>query len=345
MPQPRSLHHRRARLLNHGRVAKALVQSAANPYRPLMAHMVVTRRCNLSCGYCHEYDKGSLPVPIETLKARVRRLAALDTVFVTLTGGETLLHPDIVELVAYVRDQGMTPVMNSNGLLLSPRKIRALGRAGLYAMQISIDNVEPDEVSKKSLRPLLPKLRALAELATFRVRVNSVLGTGNPEEAVAVALAVTELGFDAKCSLVRDAHGAGIPLSDAARAAYDEIRALNRRTWSLSEDFQLALIENKSVSWKCRSGARYFTICEDGLVHLCESSYGTPAKPLELYGLADIREAFHREKTCADTCAVAYAHQASRMDSWRDQGEVQRVEKCSWREAEDSSRTYLPVMS
>ena len=43
-------------------------------------------------------------------------------------------------------------------------------------MQISIDNVEPDEVSKKSLKVLDKKLQMLAEYAEFHVNINSVVG-------------------------------------------------------------------------------------------------------------------------------------------------------------------------
>jgi hypothetical protein len=115
-----------------GRVALGLVSSALfQPYRPLMANLVVTRRCNLACGYCHEYDHTSSAVPLETLRERIDHLARLRTVIVTLTGGETLLHPDIAAVVAHVRERGMTPAMNTNGLLLSAERIRALGRAGL----------------------------------------------------------------------------------------------------------------------------------------------------------------------------------------------------------------------
>jgi hypothetical protein len=159
---------------------------------------------------------------------------------------------------------------------------------------------------------------------------------------VEVARAVTELGFDAKCSLVRDARGAVAPLGPEERAAYDEIRALDRSSSHLSEDFQLALIERGEVEWKCRSGARYFTVCEDGLVHLCESSYGSPGVPLLSYSVEDIRRAFHTQKSCSKSCAVAYAHQASRMDQWRSQRGAMVVDKLSWKEA--SGRTYLRVV-
>lgn len=285
-----------------------------------MAHLVVTRRCNLSCGYCREYDKSSAPVPLDELKRRIRLLAELGTVFVTLTGGEPLLHPEITELVDYVRAHKMVPVMNSNGYLLTRERIRALNEAGLFAIQISIDNVNPNKTTAKSLRPLRRKLEDLADHAAFRVRINTVLGTGHPEEALDVAKAVVTYGFDAKCSLVRDEYGRVVKLDERSRQVYDEINSLGRRAPGyLSEDFQLKLLEEGQVDWKCRAGARYFTVCEKGLVHFCESSHGSPGTPLASYSHADIVRAFHMRKSCAPTCAVAYAHQASRADGWRGQ--------------------------
>src|SRR5512139_462354 len=70
-------------------------------YGPLLAQVVVTRRCNLACGYCNEYDNSSPPVPTELVKARVDKLASLGLLFCEYTGGETLLHPEIIELVRY----------------------------------------------------------------------------------------------------------------------------------------------------------------------------------------------------------------------------------------------------
>lgn len=301
-------------------VARRLVAAALDKDRPLMAHMVVTRRCNLSCGYCTEYDKVSPPVPIAELKARVDHLAALGTVFITLTGGETLLHPQIVELVRYIRQRKMIAALNTNGYLLTRERIIELGEAGLYAMQISVDNVTPNEVSKKSLKPLRPKLLLLARHATFRVRVNTVLGAAPPSECLEVARYVTRLGLEAKCSFARDPEGHLLPVSDEGRAVYDEITAMSRKgTTVLREDFQIALLRHGQLEWKCRAGARFFTICEDGLVHLCTPKMGLGAKPLLDYTVEDIREAFETPKPCAATCPVTYAHQGSSLDGWRSQ--------------------------
>ncbi len=73
----------------------------------------------------------------------------------------------------------------TNGYLLSPKRILALNDAGLDFLQISIDNIEPDEVSKKSLRAARQEAQWLRDYATFDININSVLGGGikNPEDA------------------------------------------------------------------------------------------------------------------------------------------------------------------
>jgi MoaA/NifB/PqqE/SkfB family radical SAM enzyme len=281
---------------------------------------VITRRCNLSCGYCFEYDKVSPPVPFQVLQQRIDHLARLDSVFVTLTGGESLLHPQVVDLVRYVRAKGMTPLLNTNGYLLTRELIDQLNEAKLYGLQLSIDNAKPNAVSKKSLKPLMPKLRLLAEHARFRVRVNTVLGSSPPAEALEVARTVVAFGFDSNCSLVRDASGALIPPDAETRAAYDEIRSLGGRLPRFLDDsYTETLLDHGTIDWKCRAGARTFMVCENGLVHLCQPRMGESATPLLGYTVDDIRRAFDTPKPCASTCPIAYAHHASKLDGWRPQ--------------------------
>ena len=299
----------------------SVARAALDRDRPLVTHLVITRRCNLSCGYCHEYDRTSAPVPAETLRERIDHLARLESVFVTLTGGESLLHPDAAALVAYVRERGMTPFLNTNGYLLTRDWIEALDDAGLYAMQLSVDNVSPNDVSKKSLKTLLPKLRLLKEHARFRVRVNCVLGSSPPAEALEVARTVIDLGFDLSTSLMREGDGSMAALDPRVRDAYAAIQRMGRRAPAyLSADrFTRQLLDEGAMQWKCRAGARTFLVDEFGLVHLCAPRMGTPGKPLALYTQGDIRHYFDAPKPCAATCPVAYAHHASRLDAVRAQ--------------------------
>jgi len=311
---------RKRRLLTDARIALDVVSAALDTTRPLIANLIITRRCNLSCGYCFEYDKVSPPIPLATLRERIDHLARLRSVFVTLTGGESLLHPEAVAIVAYVRERGMTPFLNTNGYLLTADWIDRLNRAGLYGLQISVDNVTPNAVSKKSLKTLLPKLRLLAQHARFRVRINCVLGSSPPAEAIEVARTALGFGFDVSTSLVRHGDCSAKPLDSATRAAYEEIRALGSRAPSyLSDDFTMKLIEQGTADWKCRAGARTFHVCEDGLVHLCAPKVGNPGVPIAEYTALHIRRAFATPKPCAATCPIAYAHHASRLDGFRKQ--------------------------
>src|SRR5579872_5728288 len=96
-----------------------LGRALGSRYNPLLAQVVVTRRCNLSCGYCNEYDSFSPPVPYETLLARVDHLASLNTASMTFTGGEPLLHPQIDKIVHAARGHGMIVTMITNGFRLT----------------------------------------------------------------------------------------------------------------------------------------------------------------------------------------------------------------------------------
>src|SRR5258708_29584986 len=102
-----------------------------------------------------------------------------------------------------------------NGDDCAAERNKRLNKAGLDALQISIDNVEPDEVSRKSLRVLDKRLRYLSEYADFHVNINSVIGGGikNPEDALTVAKRAVELGFSTKVGVIHDGDGTLKPLS------------------------------------------------------------------------------------------------------------------------------------
>ena len=167
------------------RSVREFVRGLVDTAHPLLVQIIPIRRCNIDCGYCNEYDKVSSPVPTDTMKHRIDRLAHLGTSVVAFSGGEPMLHPDLDDLIRHIRGRGMLAGLITNGYFLVPKRIQELNDAGLDFLQISIDNVEPDEVSKKSLRVLDKKLQHLKDHAAFDVNINSVLGGGikNPEDA------------------------------------------------------------------------------------------------------------------------------------------------------------------
>src|SRR5437879_8364891 len=103
------------------------------------------------------------------MKLLLDYLTAMGTSIITISGGEPLMHPELEEVIRHIRKRGMIAGMITNGFLLSKERIASLNAAGLEHLQISIDNVIPDEVSKKSLKTLDSRLEWLAQYAIFQV--------------------------------------------------------------------------------------------------------------------------------------------------------------------------------
>ena len=286
---------------------------------PILVHLIPMRRCNLSCTYCNEFDAVSQPVPLEVMLRRVDKLAELRTAAITISGGEPLMHPELNAIIARIRERGMIVTLITNGYFLSLARIDALNDAGLDHLEISIDNVEPDKVSLKSLRLLDPKLRWLAERARFSVSINSVMGSGvaNPEDALTVARRARELGFMSSVGIVHDGDGQLRPLGEREMAIYRQLRSMGQGLMHINGAFQDRLAEGKPNTWRCRAGARYLYVDENGLVHYCSQQRGFPAIPLESYTVEDIRREYRTEKSCAPFCTVNCVQQVGLMDNWR----------------------------
>src|ERR1700761_8123878 len=303
------------RLRELGSIGSALA-STSHPY---MAHIVPMRRCNLACTYCNEFDDVSKPVDIDEMRRRVAHLGKLGTSVITISGGEPLLHPELDEVIKAIRKTGAIAGMITNGYLLMPDRIERLNKAGLDHMQISIDNVMPDEVSKKSLKVLDAKLRMLAEHADFHVNINSVVGGGisNPEDALTISKRALALGFSSTIGIIHDGSGQLKPLGEAERAVWDKVRNLTRRSYSRFNHFQEAIANGKTNDWRCRAGGRYLYICENGLVHYCSQQRGYPAVPLAQDQTADVKREFLTEKSWAPSSMTGCVHQVSYIDHWR----------------------------
>jgi len=296
-----------------------LAKGIRSTSHPVLAHIVPTRRCNLSCTYCNEFDDFSKPVPAAEMIRRIDRLADLGTSIISFSGGEPLLHPELDELIARIRRRGAIAGMITNGYLLTADRIQKLNRAGLEHMQISIDNVKPDDVSKKSLKVLDKKLQLLAEHADFHVNINSVVGGGihHPTDAIEVAKRAVALGFTSTVGIIHDASGQLQPLTPQEQEIFLQVRDMGKKNYARMNYFQDNIAAGKENTWKCRAGARYLYICEDGLVHYCSQQRGYPATPLDKYTVEDIRREFVTEKGCAPRCTVACVHYTSYMDFWR----------------------------
>ncbi|NTV24044.1 MAG: radical SAM protein [Nanoarchaeota archaeon] len=62
---------------------------------------------------------------------------------INFAGGESLTHPHTLELVRYASDLGFRTVIPSNGYLIDKRMAEKLNKAGLSALNLSLDSLDP----------------------------------------------------------------------------------------------------------------------------------------------------------------------------------------------------------
>ncbi len=286
---------------------------------PVMAQIVPMRFCNLSCAYCNEYDKVSKPVPMDEMNRRIDHLGRLGTSIITISGGEPLTHPELDDVIRRIRRNGAMAGMITNGYLLNQERIERLNRAGLDHMQISIDNLNPDDVSMKSLKVLDKKLEMLAQFAEFHVNINSVVGGGikNPNDALVIGKRALGLGFTSTIGIIHDGDGQLKPLKPDEARVYFEMRQMKKRNYTRFNQFQEAIAQGRPNDWRCRAGSRYLYICEDGLVHYCSQQRGFPGVPIAEYTTADVKREFLTAKSCSPNCTISCVHQISYIDHWR----------------------------
>ena len=296
-----------------------VVRALASTSHPVLAQIVPARFCNLSCAYCNEYDKVSEPVPLEEMYRRIDHLGRLGTAMIGISGGEPLTHPQLDEVIVRMRQTGAIAGMITNGYLLNVERIERLNRAGLDHMQISIDNVNPDEISKKSLKVLDKKLEMLADHAEFHVNINSVVGGGikYPQDALTIGKRALELGFESTIGIIHDGDGQLKPLRTEEAEVYFTMTNRKKTNYAQFDKFQEAIVQGRPNDWRCRAGSRYLYICEDGLVHYCSQQRGYPAVPLAQYSTAEVKREFLTEKSCAPSCTISCVHQVSYIDHWR----------------------------
>ena len=300
-----------------------IAKGLASTKHPLLVHIIPMRRCNLACTYCNEFDDFSKPVPVEEMFRRIDRLGAMGTSVITISGGEPLLHPDLDAIITRMRKNGIMAGLITNGYLLVAERIERLNRAGLEYLQISIDNVQPDDVSKKSLKVLDQKLELLAKHAEFQVNINSVLGSGvrNPEDALTVAHRALELGFTSTVGILHDGNGQLQPLGAREREIFEEIMSLGKRSFTRVNSFQHNIAAGLENNWRCRAGSRYLYICEDGLVHYCSQQRGYPGIPLSEYTEAQRRREYVTKRAARP---IAPFRASTRYRCWMDGG-IRRV--------------------
>lgn len=109
----------------------------------------VTSRCNLACEGCYRENEKLSDKSLEEISGELavfKKLRKSDCI--SIAGGDPLVHPEIVEIVRRIRHEGWKPVLNTNGLALTPELLRELKKAGVFGFTFHIDTSQKRKDSK-----------------------------------------------------------------------------------------------------------------------------------------------------------------------------------------------------
>ena len=169
----------------------------------------VTDRCNLRCIYCMP-EEGIKQVSHQDILTYdeivqiVNAAAAVGITRIKLTGGEPLVRKNLAGLVEALRAvPGIEEVtVTTNGILLK-EQIGKLAKAGISAVNISVDSLDPDMYAsiarKDALAAVLEGMEAAVSCPGLKVKINCVPLKGlNEEEWVRLAQIARERPIDVR---------------------------------------------------------------------------------------------------------------------------------------------------
>ena len=216
----------------------------------------------------------------------------------------------------------------TNGYFLVPKRIEGLNHAGLDFLQISIDNVEPDEVSKKSLRRA--RQEAAAPRGARRLRRQHQLGrSAAASRTPRTRASSTRARARARLLDLDRHHPRRLGPAEAARAGGTQgvrrgLGSHQRPVAGLQEplfgDSRTSRTTSPTASRTTGAAAPARAISTSARTAWCttaRSSAATRACRSSPTRLDDIRREFATPKPCAPFCTVGCVHRVSTMDFWR----------------------------
>lgn len=140
-----------------------------------------TAKCNLSCDGCYRKNDNDSHKSLEVIKAELDVFTSLRKCDgVSIAGGDPLTHPQIVEIVKMVKERGLKPILNTNGLALTKELLTELKKAGVYGFTFHIDSKQgrpgwkdKNEIELNELR--LKYADMLAEAGNISCAFNSTV--------------------------------------------------------------------------------------------------------------------------------------------------------------------------
>ena len=177
----------------------------SNGFSPPIVVWNCTRQCNLHCIHCYaSATSRGHPEEMDTGegKALIRDLADFGVPVLLFSGGEPLLREDIFELAGFAQDQGVIPVLSTNGTLITESVARKIRSVDFREVGISLDGIGANNDrfrgERGAYQATLQGIRSCIALGQ-RVSLRLTITRSNYEEIPAIFRLAEQEGIDRIC--------------------------------------------------------------------------------------------------------------------------------------------------
>ena len=117
--------------------------------RPLISNIQfeLSSRCNERCIHCYipnDKKNHGFDMPTKKVKSILDEFSEMGGLHVTLSGGEALLHKDLMDIISYCREKDFKITILSNLINLTNEQIPLLKKANLSLVQTSLYSMNPE---------------------------------------------------------------------------------------------------------------------------------------------------------------------------------------------------------
>ena len=314
------------------------------PYRPLRLNFELTDYCNLRCPTCSKWKQ--TPSKTDLSKEQWQKIAnklkgfALSPL-VTLSGGEPFSRKDIFDIIGYIVNAKLQPVIISNGTLLDSDKIKRLQQYPIRQITLSLNGVkatthEPTRGVKGCFEKTFKSLEMLAE-TEIPIVIETILMNPNMGEIIELvklaqiknikgivfqvltASNVHNIFDDAENRIPAEQWYNTDPLwindTKAFESIVDELIKMKQEGFPIINSVEQmryfpVYFKNQSAIAKlpCMSGIGNFMVDPYGQVRLCYSfaSIGNILEqdPRKIWHSKAAKEARKKTRTCKATCRI-----------------------------------------
>ncbi len=298
---------------------------------PVWCAWQVNYRCNFRCAFCHYWKDpmGDSPeLAVTDFAEGSTKLSKLGALLISLAGGEPLVRPDIVDVVAAV-GRWHFPFITTNGWFSTPELAEDLFAAGLWGVSISIDYADAERHDKRRGTPGAYE-RARAALDHFRAarrhkwqRVNwmAVLMEDNLDQIEPMI----ELAAEHDAYFMVQPYGVRKTGSTRFVRAHEQgvgellLDLRRRHTNFLSNPYFLSRFDgalNGGIP-DCRAGRGFFSIDSTGDIAVCVEERARPVANLFTHSAEEVVQRLRNDRA-ARSCTACWYNCRGEIESLYD---------------------------